>query len=693
MLAAAALALAMGARLVLTPWLGDSHPLTLAVPAAALVSVVCGVRWALALALAALLWVTAPVLPPEWPKAQPWAARAPVVALLFVAALAGWPFQREPAAAPGPRPSRRHVAMQRALWVSMALSLLLPLVLLGAFASFARDAALATATQNAQSALRVAREHVARVVQGNEIIARQIHAGVAEAGPPRADGTLPALHSFLARLAQSMPHVNSLWVIGADGYPVASSLVAQVPRINYADREYFVFHREQRDATYVSRLLVTRSTRELFFDVSTRWQAADGRFLGVINVTLKPQYFAELFRELAAATPGLSLTLLRNDGFVLARAPGAFAPGDRADDALAAQMRAGRAVGWLPAAPAAVGMSTELAPVEPYPLYIAASLDSGPLMQRWREQVSALGAFALLASFALLAGMWAAWQRALDAVRALEQITHETEQRRRVEEQLRQAQKIEALGKLTSSVAHDFNNVLGVLQNHIALLTHTQPALVASGTVPAMQRAVKSGEHLTRKLLAFSRRRLPTPERVDLAQALPGLDDLLRMTVGGSTELHVSVVPGTPPIEVDRAELELALLNLATNARGAMAGAGRLVVQALAGGRGCRVAGRDATGGGTERVRQRRRHGRGHPGTGHRTLFHHQARGPGHRPRPEPGRHPVPASRGCDAHRQRTGRGHHGASVLPGHGQRRFGRRTRRRSGRRTARGPRVGGR
>jgi signal transduction histidine kinase len=582
LITAGALLLAMGVRLALTPWLGDRHPVTLVVPAIVAVSIACGVRWALLMALLALAWVATPWLPPTWPDEWSDGQRAAAVVVLLAAAASGFVFERATvegnAVLAGSSP--RLSATERAMWVSTALALVLPLVLLHAFARSSRDAALDAATQGAESALRIAAEHVSRIVQGNEIIARQVQAEVARMPSAQADGAAPGLHKFLAELARGSPHLNSLWVMDADGYPVASSLTERVPAINYADREYFVFHLENRGRVYVSRLLLTRSTQELFFDISTRRETPDGRFRGVVNVTLRPAYFVDFFREITASRRALTITLLRDDGYVLARSDGSMTVGDRAAEPLIEAMAKQQPGGWLTTAAGGKDSAhTVLRSLEPFPLYVAVALDRNEVMQRWRDQVALLGSLALLAAFALLAGLWTAWQRTLNELRALERLAQEAEQRRRAEAQLHQAQKVEALGHLTGSVAHDFNNVLGVLQNQVALLAHTHPEL-AERTVGPMQRAIRSGEHLTRKLLAFSRRGALRPERLDLAQVLPSIEGVLRMTLGSAIALSVEVAPGTQDIEADRSELELALLNLATNARAAIRGTGRVVITA-----------------------------------------------------------------------------------------------------------------
>jgi two-component system NtrC family sensor kinase len=183
-----------------------------------------------------------------------------------------------------------------------------------------------------------------------------------------------------------------------------------------------------------------------------------------------------------------------------------------------------------------------------------------------------LGAITFGAVIALVLVLWVALRRAQLEVAALERLRAESEQRRRAEEALRQAQKLEALGRLTGGVAHDFNNLLTVINNNAFLLNHLLPRGAHDAQVAGILRAVKAGEKLTRQLLAFSRKQALRPEVIDLADALPGMVDLLRTTLGRRVDIAIQVTPDAPRIEVDRAELELALLNLSLNARDAMNG-------------------------------------------------------------------------------------------------------------------------
>jgi PAS domain S-box-containing protein len=154
---------------------------------------------------------------------------------------------------------------------------------------------------------------------------------------------------------------------------------------------------------------------------------------------------------------------------------------------------------------------------------------------------------------------------------------------------LHEAQKMDTLGQLTGGVAHDFNNLLMVVLGNLAIarkrLERSQPELLRQ--LDAATQAAERGATLTQRLLAFARRQDLTPKAVDLRALLLGLDALLRRSVGPLVTLAVEAPEGLPPAHVDPHALELALVNLAVNARDAMTEGGRLSVRlALAEGKG-----------------------------------------------------------------------------------------------------------
>lgn len=153
--------------------------------------------------------------------------------------------------------------------------------------------------------------------------------------------------------------------------------------------------------------------------------------------------------------------------------------------------------------------------------------------------------------------------------------------RRRAEDQLHQAQKMEALGQLTGGVAHDFNNLLQGIVSCLAVLAPTVPDGTPRQLFDAANRSIERGARLTQSLLSFARRQTLMPEPTDLGDLLTGMSSLLERSLGGQISVTIEVPPGLPAALIDRAQLESAILNLAINARDAMPGGGRLSLTAF----------------------------------------------------------------------------------------------------------------
>ncbi len=157
-------------------------------------------------------------------------------------------------------------------------------------------------------------------------------------------------------------------------------------------------------------------------------------------------------------------------------------------------------------------------------------------------------------------------------------LDREVAQREAMEAAYRQARRLEALGQLTGSVAHDFNNLLMVVSTSTMLLRRRCGCDGAEQPLGALERSVETGKRLTRQLLAFSRKQPLRPEVLDVAQQMHGFIELVRTSLGGRIALSLEVEPGIAAIHADRGEFELAMLNLALNARDAMPEGGKLAV-------------------------------------------------------------------------------------------------------------------
>lgn len=156
------------------------------------------------------------------------------------------------------------------------------------------------------------------------------------------------------------------------------------------------------------------------------------------------------------------------------------------------------------------------------------------------------------------------------------QVADAVERTRQAEQRVSQSQRVEALGRLTGGVAHDFNNLLGVISNSAHLMQRHPAAGELQVPLAATLRAVEVGSQLTQHLLRFAGRRPHRPALLQLARTLPELQELMRSVLGRRIEITVQVAPGTWPVRVDSSEFELALINLALNARDAMPAGGEL---------------------------------------------------------------------------------------------------------------------
>jgi PAS domain S-box-containing protein len=159
-------------------------------------------------------------------------------------------------------------------------------------------------------------------------------------------------------------------------------------------------------------------------------------------------------------------------------------------------------------------------------------------------------------------------------------ITRDITQRKAVEDQLRQAQKMEAVGQLTGGIAHDFNNLLTVIMGNLEHLERILPsAQPTERIISAALRAASRAAILTQRLLVFSRRSPLVPEVLSVNKLVAGMSDLMHRTLGEAIFIETVLAGGLWPTLADANQLENALINLAINARDAMPDGGKLTIE------------------------------------------------------------------------------------------------------------------
>ncbi len=198
------------------------------------------------------------------------------------------------------------------------------------------------------------------------------------------------------------------------------------------------------------------------------------------------------------------------------------------------------------------------------------------LVPRVSEQGAGIvGPLAMNAMVGVLASLYMYHRNGVEADRRRMLLT-EIEERKQLEDRLRQAQKMEALGKFAGGIAHDFNNVLMVIMGNVALISRRHPSPEAH----QIESAVSSAAALTRQLLAFGRRAVIEPTVLDIGQVVSDAVTMMRRIIGESIQIDHSLPSAPLLVRLDRAQLEQVLLNLATNARDAMPDGGTLRITA-----------------------------------------------------------------------------------------------------------------
>jgi two-component system, NtrC family, sensor kinase len=571
-----AAAVAMGLRTALDPLLEDGVAFVFAFPAVVFAAFYAGVVAGWAVALLSAAWTLIPWLPPSlapsfagWMQIGVFLAASAVTALIcgrarsFERRMAGGAAADVPAASPG--------GGLRWLQTLIIVAAVAPTLVFLAVSWESYRQSMSEAEARAERSSRIATLHMARVLEASDTVAAALMQSPAFSDDAALRRQQPGIHERLRRLADR-PQIYAVLILDTEGNALASSRLHPVPEgLNLAEREFFAFHRDEKARWYIGPPERSRVTGERFVSLSYRRERADGAFAGVVAVLLAPGYFENFYGEMARAEPDSAVTLIREDGQVISRwpAPSWFTPGVLPENSEVLQaIRRDEREGTLHSRSTLDGVERimHFVKVERYPLYVATGVARQSVVGAWGRRTALLAAFIFPALCVLVFAGWMA------VLRTREQLA--------LSEALAQSAKLEALGRLTGGVAHDFNNLLTVVGNSVHLLRETQPELAHNPQLDAIARTVDTGAGLTRQLLTFARRQALRLEVIRLQERLPPLLQLVRTLVGARIDVRADIDPRVRPIEADVAELELAVINLAANARDAMPDGGQLIVSA-----------------------------------------------------------------------------------------------------------------
>ncbi|HME26170.1 MAG TPA: ATP-binding protein [Acetobacteraceae bacterium] len=464
-------------------------------------------------------------------------------------------------------------------------SVLLPLLVLAGGGWLAWRNTVREANATLESALAVSAEQATRVLDSYVLLGARVNDLLGDLDDAAVSARESELHSRLAAMIAGYSQVTALVVTGADGHGLVAT--ARFPidrRTNYGDREYFIALRDSDAPFQIGGVVFGRLTRTDLFTVAIRRGSTGRRFSGAILVGVSPSYFTRFDSDMFSGDTDYTAHLLRADGTPLAGYPEPTPAESGQPDRVLADAIAHLPQGGLVRGTSSIdGVERVVAyrRLANYPVYVTVGRHWNAVIGDWRSLMATHLIFGIPATLSLLALSLLAtrqWRRQHDT---LAQLRDEVHRREMAEEALRQAQKMEAVGRLTGGIAHDFNNHLTVISSNIELLQRRLPP--DSGSLSRLTEAAMAGVQraatLTHRLLAFSRQQPLEPEPLDVGRLVSTMSDLLRRTLGEDIAIETVLTGGLWQTRVDANQLENVLLNLAVNARDAMPTGGKLTIE------------------------------------------------------------------------------------------------------------------
>jgi two-component system NtrC family sensor kinase len=469
----------------------------------------------------------------------------------------------------------------------LAAAIIFPLAVFAAAAAVSYHQNEEDAQDRLRRNLGTVYEHALKVLETIELSSRYVDEMLENLTDADIRASEGGFNRRLRALTDTLPQLADIWVVDAEGHPLVSGTVFPIPRaLDLSDREYF---RAQRNdpglGFHVGEVVTARATNERgqprFFSISRKRLATDGRFAGVVVISVSPDYFRDYY---ATLTQPVVAALVRRDGLVLARYPelpqvtARVTPGNP----LRQRFDQGEDYGIVTAVSALDGKERVFAfrKLPRVDIYVTTGVDTADITEAWMAGMSRHLIFGLPATAALIALCLLALRRTRREAAVNQILREEIARREASEEALRQAQKMEAVGRLTGGIAHDFNNLLTAIIGNLDLaLRRIDGQERVRGWLANSRQAADRAAALVQRLLAFSRQHPLEVKSVDINRLVANMSDLLGHTIGETVAIETVLAGGLWSAAIDPNQLENAIINLAVNARDAMPEGGRLTIE------------------------------------------------------------------------------------------------------------------
>jgi two-component system, NtrC family, sensor kinase len=463
----------------------------------------------------------------------------------------------------------------------MVAALVVPALLFTVASAISYRNTYALADERVERSIEVVEEQALKVLQSVNLA----FAAVTDMLGTRTDAEIrsqsTALQDRIRSIAAALPEVQAIRILDADGkLELSSESVLTAQPSSFAQEDFFRVLRDGFEGAYIGHLETSQSGTSAHWPIA-RARRKDGVFQGVIEVSVLPSDFGRFFSRIVNG-PGLQYAIFRGDGEMLARYPQSPAYEVRLgpDSGFRRTIAASPEGGFYTVKSQIDGIERRFGvrKLSGYPLYMTAGIETAEIRWEWLSGMALHLIFGIPATLLLFLSLAV-------VLRRTRRLYAEQDLREGAEGVMRQAQKMDAVGRLTGGIAHDFNNLLMIIIGNLEIIQRLVEA-GADGSRARLNRSVESATlgarraaALTQRLLAFSRQAPLSPRPVDINRLVAGLSDFLARSLGEVISLQVIGAAGLWTAEVDQPQLEAAILNLAVNARDAMPDGGKLTIE------------------------------------------------------------------------------------------------------------------
>lgn len=467
-------------------------------------------------------------------------------------------------------------------WIALVIAGLLVAPMLAVLGGAAWLNKIAVSERRARLAevLEMTVHHTQTVLAASAEVGRRVAlmTGASPAEVLRAD---VSLHQMLAEIASGHGHIDAIAVLGRDGAILSHSETFPVPQHARLQLSPLAAGGEEGALGVLPPSPRLGRAGHAFGIVVPR--LVDGVPIGSVVVWTATDYLERAYANISPF-PDFALEWMSADGWVLARRPGLARPLriDPSESALLRAWHAGAESGEFEEESAIDAVRRMTAWRAIGPKAVAVSVGGGRSgLARAHDRVALAFGFALVLASAAIGALAFSLRRAAGAhARLVECVIDADEARRKAEDQLRQAQKLESVGLLTGGVAHDFNNLLAILMGCTESLQSRFPNDPGvHETTDVMMATIERGARLTADLLSFARKQMLFPVACDVSVQIQRSRTLLAKAAGEANVLVFDLAPRPLPVRVDPAHLDACLINLISNAHDVIERDGRIVVR------------------------------------------------------------------------------------------------------------------